>query len=82
MGEADFTIANALVKISNSLQTIAENQNKQFKDQFANSVEISNANSKGELHVTIKGRSDGDLETLVQDCLKQFNEAKTTGGKI
>jgi len=71
-------IASSLQDIAANQTDIAANQTKQFKQEYQHSVEISNANSKGDLHITIKGRSDESLEKLVTKCFKEFKRIKET----
>lgn len=51
-----------------------ESQN-QHRIEFANSVEITNDNAKGETRVTIKGRSDKPLSELVKEVTDEFRSA-------
>ncbi|MCV0398524.1 MAG: hypothetical protein K5785_00860 [Nitrosarchaeum sp.] len=56
-------------------QIVQEVIGQSAKPEYANVVELSNANSKGDLHITVKGRSDGPLKDLVEDVKKQYKEA-------
>jgi len=65
-----------IVQCLEELNGILE-ENTCSKTSFVNEVEITNDNAKGETKLTIKGRSDKSLETLIKEVKQQWD--KTVG---
>jgi len=67
----EYDQVESLLSILKGIELALEKQNE-VKTEFANSVEITNANAKGVKQVTVKGKSDKPLKELITEVNAEY----------
>lgn len=67
----EYEQVESLLKILKGIELTLEKQNE-TKLQFANEVEITNANAKGVKQITVKGKSDKPLKELITEVNDEY----------